>query len=93
MAASTSRFNLRSVLDRVDVMGYGPTHPRVAVVVVGEDSDQVISSVESVFSNTDLNRIFVICAVFDGQDEDPEIVKELNKIDDGSKYLLFIWVL
>ena len=31
------RFNFRKVLDRVDVMGYGPTHPRVAVAIVGDD--------------------------------------------------------
>ena len=43
------RFNFRKVLDRVDVMGYGPTHPRVAVVIVGDDSKKIISSVSSLF--------------------------------------------
>ena len=43
------RFNFRKVLDRVDVMGYGPTHPRVAVVIVGDNNHKIISSVESLF--------------------------------------------
>lgn len=84
-AVANTRFNLRSVLDRVDVMGYGPTHPRLAVVVVGEDRDQLISSVESVFSHADINRIFVICAVLDGSSEDPELVESLQSIDSGSE--------
>lgn len=29
--------------------GYGPTHPRLAVVVVGDDNQKIISSVESLF--------------------------------------------
>lgn len=41
--------NFRKYMDRVDIMGYGPTHPRVAVVVVGDDRAKIISSVESVF--------------------------------------------
>jgi hypothetical protein len=41
--------SFRKFLDRVDIMGYGPTHPRVAVVVVGSDSKQILSTVESVF--------------------------------------------
>ena len=43
------RFNLRKILDRVDIMGYGPTHPRVAVVIVGDDSHKIIASVESLY--------------------------------------------
>jgi len=39
----------RKYLDRVDILGYGPTHPRVAVVVVGEDRDDILASIESVF--------------------------------------------
>jgi hypothetical protein len=41
--------SVRKYLDRVDVMGYGPTHPRVAVVVVGDDRAKIVSSIESVF--------------------------------------------
>jgi hypothetical protein len=85
VAMSNAHFNLRNVLDRVDVMGYGPTHPRVAVVIVGEEKDLLISSVESVVSNTDLNRIFVICAVVDGHEEDRQFIKDLQNIDNGSK--------
>ena len=45
----TAGVKLRALMDRVDVMGYGPTHPRVAVVVVGDDRQQILTSVESVF--------------------------------------------
>jgi hypothetical protein len=83
-SAGGGRLNLRTVLDRVDVMGYGPTHPRVAVVVVGDDSNQIQSTVESLYSNTDLNRIFLVCAVVEGQQEDPTLLKNLEKIDSGS---------
>lgn len=44
------RFNFRKILDRVDVMGYGPTHPRIAVVIVGDDNHEILSSVGSLFS-------------------------------------------
>lgn len=40
--------SFRKYMDRVDIMGYGPTHPRVAIVVVGDDRAKIISSVESV---------------------------------------------
>jgi hypothetical protein len=43
------RLQFRTALDRVDIMGYGPTHPRMAVVIVGDESDKIISSVESLF--------------------------------------------
>ena len=83
---TTKGFELRKVLDRVDVMGYGPTHPRVAFVVVGKTKKELIASVESIFSSTDLNRIFVVCAVLDdGKGEDPSLVKKLRKIEEGSK--------
>lgn len=78
------RLSLRSVLDRVDIMGYGPTHPRVAFVVVGEEPTLIKSTVESVLRNTDLNRVFLICAVFDGQGENPNIIRELAEMDQGS---------
>ena len=81
-----NRFEMRKLLDRVDVMGYGPTHPRVAFVVVGETKEQLIKSVKSIFTNTDLNRIFVVCAVLDdGKGQDPDLVKKLRKIEKGSK--------
>lgn len=51
-------FQIRKYLDRVDVMGYGPTHPRVAVVIVGNNSDDVLASVESVFRYV-INECFV----------------------------------
>jgi len=82
--ATNARLNLRGVLDRVDIMGYGPTHPRFAVVVVGEEKELLISSVKSVFQNTDLNRIFLLTAILDGHAEDKELLEEMRKIDSGS---------
>jgi hypothetical protein len=41
--------SVRNALDRVDIMGYGPTHPRVAVVIVGENKNLIQQSVKSVF--------------------------------------------
>jgi hypothetical protein len=85
LAVGDNKFlNVKSLLDRVDVMGYGPTHPRIAVVVVGNDRDHLVSTVESVFQKTDLNRVFVVCVVVDGRDEDLALVKDLQKIDSGS---------
>jgi hypothetical protein len=82
---NTSRMmKLRSVLDRVDIMGYGPTHPRVAVVLVGDTRESILTSVESVYRNTDLNRLFLICAVLDGHEDDPTLLGELTKIEQGS---------
>jgi len=88
-AGGKKEFHWRSVLDRVDVMGYGPTHPRVAFVVVGETTEELIESVKSVFSNTDMRRIFVICAVLDSDrrlsgKEQKELTKKLRKIENGS---------
>jgi len=77
-------FQIRKYLDRVDVMGYGPTHPRVAVVIVGTNRDEVLASVESVFRNTAMERIFLICAVMDGVASDAKLVKKLNQMDEGA---------
>ena len=92
--------NIRNVLDRVDVMGYGPTHPRLGIVVVASDNsgsdngdaadievdetESLVSTVESIYRNTDLNRVFVICVVVDGKKENPELVSRLEQIDAGS---------
>lgn len=48
--------SIRNLLDRVDILGYGPTHPRVAVVVVGDDTSKILSTVESVFRYETLIR-------------------------------------
>jgi hypothetical protein len=82
--ASSNNFNLRNMLDRVDIMGYGPTHPRVAVVIYGEEKTSLVSTVESVFSNTDLNRLFLICVVVDGHEQDERLLQDLEQIDAGS---------
>ena len=47
--ADKPALRFRKYLDRVDIVGYGPTHPRVAVVIVADDAQDVVSSVESVF--------------------------------------------
>lgn len=79
------RFNMRKLLDRVDVMGYGPTHPRTAVVIVGEESNDIINSVESLFSHTPLERIFMVCVVVEGRASDPALVEALETVDNGAK--------
>ena len=90
--------NYRNLLDRVDVMGYGPTHPRLGIVIVADtneannnggaigvdETETLVSTVESVYRNTDLNRVFVICVVVDGRKEDPNLVSRLERIDAGS---------
>ena len=78
------RFNFRNVVDRVDIMGYGPTHPRVSAVIVGDHKENLVSSVESLFRYTDMNRIFVVTIVVDGHEEDKDLVRQLKKIDEGS---------
>lgn len=65
-------------------MGYGPTHPRVAVVIVGDDKKNLVKTLESVFGNTDINRIFITVVVVDGLAEDDALTKELKKIDKGA---------
>mmetsp|Transcript_3485 Transcript_3485/g.7914 ORF Transcript_3485/g.7914 Transcript_3485/m.7914 type:complete len:884 (-) Transcript_3485:35-2686(-) len=81
---TTRMMKLRNVLDRVDIMGYGPTHPRVAVVIVGDTRESLLQSVESVYRTTDMNRLFLICAVLDGHDDDSTLLTELEKIEKGS---------
>ena len=81
-----TKFEMRKILDRVDVMGYGPTHPRVAFVVVARTREALVRSVKSVFDTTDANRIFVVCAVLDdGSGEDPELVRELEGVEKNSE--------
>jgi hypothetical protein len=81
---SNKNFKLRNMLDRVDIMGYGPTHPRVAVAIYGEEKTSLVSTVESVFSNTDLNRLFLICVIVDGHEQDEKLIQDLEQIDAGS---------
>lgn len=83
-AASSVGLRFRDVLDRADIMGYGPTHPRVAVVIVGNNRDNLVSSVESVFSHTDMNRIFMVVVVVDGRKPDKALTDELKKINTGA---------
>ena len=39
IAVGDKFLSVKNILDRVDILGYGPTHPRVAVVVVGDNRD------------------------------------------------------
>ena len=82
------KFEIRKVLDRVDVMGYGPTHPRVAFVVVSETKEALVESVKSIFDTTDWNRIFVVFAVLDDgtTEDDPDLVASLESVEKESKY-------
>jgi hypothetical protein len=82
--AKSFKSGLRNVLDRVDVLGYGPTHPRVAVVVVGDNTEQLVKTVENVFAKTDMNRIFVVCVVLEGMAGTPQLESQFKKIDQGS---------
>jgi hypothetical protein len=90
LAVGDKFLNVKNILDRVDVMGYSPTHPRIAVVIVGDgeqpdhDRDRLKATVESVFRHTDLNRVFVVVVVVDGADKDSDLVKDLAMIDSGS---------
>jgi hypothetical protein len=83
-AAAAMSLKFRHVLDRVDLLGYGPTHPRVAVVIVGETADHLVLTLESVFANTDLDRIFLAVVVADGLAENEALVQTLKKIDKGT---------
>jgi hypothetical protein len=65
-------------------MGYGPTHPRIAVVITGDSKDALVSTLESVFSHSDMNRIFVVCVVVDGMAHDKALIRELENIDRGA---------
>lgn len=83
-AAATAALKFRDILDRVDIMGYGPTHPRVAVVIVGSNKDNIRLTVESVFTHTDMNRIFLTMVVADGVSEDPQFIESLQQFDTGN---------
>jgi len=78
------RLSLRTLMDRVDIMGYGPTHPRVAFIVMGEETEGMKDTVKSIFQFTDLNRIFLITTVIDGMEEDKTLMEELKQMDEGT---------
>jgi hypothetical protein len=74
----------RNILDRVDVMGYGPTHPRVAFALVGTDLADLETSVDSIFAHTDRNRLFIITVVVEGCAMDAQFVDRLTQLDRGT---------
>lgn len=82
-AVSSAAMKFRDILDRVDITGYGPTHPRVVVVIVGNNKDNIRLSVESVFTQTDMNRIFLTMVVADGIADDPKFTESLQSFDTG----------
>lgn len=76
-AAASLQLSFRSVLDRVDVVGYGPTHPRVAAVVVGDDITSVQRSVDSVLQHTTLDRVFCVVAVLSQMESSQAVEKRV----------------
>jgi hypothetical protein len=79
--------SFRKYLDRVDIMGYGPTHPRVAVVLVADGNksnnyrSDILHSIESVLKFTDRNRLFLICVVLDGdQLDEKDFINEVKAL-------------
>mmetsp|Transcript_6338 Transcript_6338/g.7258 ORF Transcript_6338/g.7258 Transcript_6338/m.7258 type:complete len:499 (-) Transcript_6338:500-1996(-) len=48
-----------------DRWGYGPTNPRVAVIITGTDPDALVRSISSVFATVDRRRILCVVAVLD----------------------------
>ncbi|KAL7473559.1 hypothetical protein ACHAXS_014002 [Conticribra weissflogii] len=88
---------MSSLLHRSDVVGYGASRPRVAVVVVvpsqpevkGDDYDEevvlngALESVESLFQTTDRSRIFIVTVVMDGRGKVGTFEAKLQDIDAG----------
>ena len=83
---------MSSLLHRTDVVGYGPEHPRVSVVIVvpphdGQGEDLQLKSaeqaVESIFRTTDRNRIFVVTVVLDGRGKVRSFESKIEDIDAG----------
>jgi len=91
------RNEMKSLLKRTDVVGYGASQPRVAVVVVvppattdnykiieeNELLNGALKAVESVFRTTDRNRIFVVTVVMDGRGKTGTFESKLQDIDQG----------
>jgi len=71
---SKLRSNLKSIVERFEPVGYGPTKPRAAFVLIAhtttsstDTASQIQAlkrSIDSVLRTTDRNRIFIICVVF-----------------------------
>ena len=103
LAAKTEflQHEMKNLLHRKDVVGYGKDRPRVAVVVVipqptkvegGEGTEDdlemrilngAIDAVQSVFSTTDRNRIFIVTVVMDGRGKIGTFAAKLQDIDAG----------
>ena len=91
------RKEMKSLLRRTDVVGYGASKPRVAVVVVvptptktnykiSEEEELLagaLEAVESIFRTTDRNRIFIVTVVMDGRGKVGSFEAKLQDIDDG----------
>jgi len=90
---------MKSLLRRSDVVGYGASKPRVAVVVVvpppstpnadfhDYEEQQLLhgalEAVESIFRSTDRNRIFIVTVVMDGRGKVGTFESRLQDIDAG----------
>ena len=89
------RDEMKSLLKRTDIVGYGSTKPRVAVVVVvpppqTESSleeqtilNGALESVESIFRTTDRNRLFIVTVVMDGRGKMGWFESKVQDIDSG----------
>lgn len=89
------RDEMKSLLKRTDIVGYGSAKPRVAVVVVvpppQTDSsleeqtilNGALESVESVFRTTDRNRLFIVTVVMDGRGKMGWFESKIQDIDSG----------
>ena len=80
---SKLRGQVKSLIQRWESTGYGPSKPRVAIVIVGNVADHVVQSVESVYKHTDRNRILCIVTVLDGMEESEDIRNRLQAVDQG----------
>lgn len=84
---------LQSLVRKYETSGYGPTHPRAAFILVATTDlsnpiESMVSSIESIFRQTDRNRIFSICAVFQSgvlkDEQKAEVQLKLESIDSGT---------
>ena len=89
--------NLRSkfhnMVERYELVGYGPTHPRAAFVLVAttdlsDPLESMTKSISSILRHTDRNRILVICAIFQqgvlNAEQQEAVQAQLDKLDAGT---------
>ena len=75
---------MTQLLQRKDLVGYGPRYPRLVVLIVGEDINAIKSAVVSVFEHTDRNRILGVVTVIDKITESNAYKFFLESVDKGN---------